>query len=103
MWEHKTHDTAKKTYTYEAATTGYTQKINAIPLAGYQNWRLPTVEELKNLVPLNERYFPNIQPSWHWSSNVHDDKTQILFTFNGKYEAQSVKEQQRHLLLVRSL
>ena len=66
-------------------TYAFTNAVNANSLCGKNDWRMPTVEELKGLVtttptvnqPLNSKlyidatYFPNSTNNWFWSSSPY--------------------------------
>jgi len=64
-------------------TQKYLEDINAAGLCGYNDWRLPTVEELKSLVDLNQpaapfidtAYFPNTVASTVWSVSADENNS----------------------------
>ncbi|MDP2903941.1 MAG: DUF1566 domain-containing protein, partial [Methylovulum sp.] len=54
----------------------YVQAVNAAGWCGYNNWRLPTVDELSGIASLDRynpsidtAYFPNTQSALYWSSS----------------------------------
>jgi len=102
MWEVKTNDgglqDSKNTYTWydpdgdevgkengghcqgcRCDTAAYVEAINKMQLAGANNWRLSTIDELEGLLKLiDKRYFPHIQPNWYCSSTPHSSANQFL-------------------------
>jgi len=94
VWETKTHDgglqDGKHIYTWYADgkgqknggkcqgsrcdTEGYVEAINKAQIATYNDWYLPTIEELESLFKdIDKRYFPNLQRGWYCSSTPSDD------------------------------
>lgn len=73
MWQ---QDTAPERYNWEDAMH-YCENLE---MAGYDDWRLPNVQELQGIVDY-ESYDPAINPvftaesSWYWSSSTHESYT----------------------------
>ena len=103
VWEVKTADGGLRdqnwTYTWYSAHVGtasgtnncqtagrcdtekYTADLNASALCGFSDWRMPSVDELQNLVhygrsnpSIEPAYFPNTPSAWFWSASpyAHD-------------------------------
>ena len=62
---------SKKRFTWEKVN----KYCKSLTLAGYDDWRFPTIEELKTLI--NKKYQPTIDPifkcklSYYWSSSTY--------------------------------
>ena len=82
IWEVKQEDNINKTYKWEEARA-YARKLNKEEYAGFDNWRLPTLDELKTLLtkePNNGFYIKaqlsdnlSSKEQWYWTSTPDKD------------------------------
>jgi hypothetical protein len=85
-WDGRTCSGTAKEYTWQEAMNA----AKHFEYAGYSDWRLPTIDELKSLVYCSHGYdmascsdnsksptirdeFPNTSVDWFWSSSHHPD------------------------------
>ncbi len=120
MWMQCTYGTQRKDNTCEGIATRLdwnkamfrVDSINSISKpAGYNDWRLPSVEELQTLVVSNcydptidEIQFPNTDPSGYWSSTKElstKSSAYLVFFLNGSTYS-SNKETEWNIRLVRN-
>ncbi|MGK5094511.1 DUF1566 domain-containing protein [Deltaproteobacteria bacterium TL4] len=81
MWQ----QAGDKEYAWEKAIN----YCKALRLAGYQDWRLPAIEELQMLIEnnhgapfINTTLFPNTQSSSYWSSTTYAYYTSFAWSVN---------------------
>ena len=81
-----------------------------LQLSGHDDWRLPSVKELKYLVSKNPRDggikkgFVYLGDSgYYWSTDAHEDSDSFAWMFNFKrgYEYSNYKSYERHIRCVR--
>ncbi|EDN68369.1 conserved hypothetical protein, membrane [Beggiatoa sp. PS] len=133
IWEMKTNDgglqDGKHTYTWyhpdsqikgtenggdcegcRCDTQAYVEAVNKTQLAGYHDWRMPTIEELQTLVneesPLDKRYFPHLdvqECGWYSTSSPDsiEEETVLCVSFDSGHLGPS-KHGYGHILLTRS-
>jgi hypothetical protein len=72
-------------------TRAYVKAMNDRNYCGYNDWYLPTREEMQTLVNLegandkttiNKKYFPHTVPSWYWTSSDEDNKDDFAWYVN---------------------
>lgn len=78
VYEVKTPANANAVYTLAAANVSYPQAVNAARLCGFSDWRLPSLEELHELVirtapeicgdRVSSVFFPNTGTQFYWSA-----------------------------------
>lgn len=77
IWEQKTDDSGlhdkDNLYYYQSINKNFIQQLNAQNYCGFNNWRLPTMDELKTIIsPINhnpavDSVFKNTQSSYYWA------------------------------------
>ena len=93
-------------------TYAYVQEMNKRNYCGYNDWRLPTREQMQTLVNLenskdkvtiNKQYFPQTVPSWYWtaSENNNSDELAWYVLFRNGLALNDLKERAKHIRLVR--
>ena len=77
---------------------------NDLHLAGHDDWRLPSIKELQNIVDI--RGFKNVGGSgYYWSSTAHESSDEFAWIMNFKrgYEYNNYKTYERYVRCVRSI
>jgi len=90
-------------------TASFVQAVNTEKLCGYQDWRMPSDEELLGIVSkdqvdpaIKEGFFPYTQQSMYWSASETDDgKSAWYVSFGRGFHAWNLKSSPRYVRLVR--
>jgi len=80
IWEVKTDDASihdkDNSYVYQGAKDEFILSLNISQFGGFNDWRLPSINELYSIVSsknnnptINQNYFPSIKSSSYWSSD----------------------------------
>ena len=94
-------------------TDAYVQAMNTIKYCGYDEWYLPSKNEMQTLIVHNNyyrkqkvtvdiRYFPHTRPSWYWTSSDHEeyDEYAWFILFRNGLALSDLKERAKHIRLV---
>jgi len=92
-------------------TQGYVQNVNVQGLCGANDWRMPTKNELRNIVNLDAYfpgidtdYFPNAQPLNYWSASPNTISAAAWYVeFHYGRSDSSSKERDFNVRLVRGV
>lgn len=94
-------------------TYAYVKAMNQRNYCGYNDWQLPTREQMQTLVVLNnedkqskinKQYFPHTIPSWYWTSSDKgtNDEFAWYVLFRNGISLSDLKERPKHIRLVRN-
>ena len=92
-------------------TQALAERVNATAPCGFDDWRLPTAQELTGIVNYNliepaieTAYFPNTQPSLYWTGTAVASNLDTALSVSFGFGATGVntKGEQLHVRLVRS-
>lgn len=95
-------------------TQAFTQKVNSQGLCGFNNWRLPTKQELHSIVnygkydlKIDSTYFPNTQAGFYWTSSASAANSNYASIVNfgnneGSNVSGTVKSDKVYIRLVRT-
>jgi hypothetical protein len=97
----------------ECDTNAYIEAMNKQRFCGYNDWRLPTREEMLGLVSyedgsstvkINTSLFPETLPSWYWTASTNESRPEFAWyvLFKNGIFLNDLKENPKHIRLVRS-
>lgn len=93
-------------------TLAYVEAFNQQQFCGFNDWRLPSRDEMLTLIDRNKAnkasidtdYFPRTVPSWYWTASSNPDKPDYAWfvLFRNGVALNASKHQPKHVRLVRS-
>ncbi len=92
-------------------TQAYVVRVNQAGWCGYNDWRMPTIKELENIVSrdggspaIDTDYFPNTHSSYYWSTLPNADYSYQAWyvSFGGGESTSGDKDYGKRVRLVRS-
>ena len=106
-WEFKDND-RKNIIMSQAECNDYVDNLNMMDYSGFNDWRIPTLKELKSLISDTKTNFSYIKPPLskntnysYWTSTKYDSNFYMTVNFNNKKDVKSVKENLDYIRCVR--
>jgi hypothetical protein len=93
---------------------GFKNSVNASGLCGYNDWRLPTADELQSIVDysvafpvptIDATWFPNTQGNIYWSASPNVGNPALAWVvdfFNGNVSSDGFRDSSSYVRLVRA-
>ena len=106
-WEFKPND-RKNIIMSQMDCNNYVDNLNIMEYSGFNDWRIPTLKELRTLLTDIKTNFSYIKPPLskntnysYWTSTKYDENFYMAINFNSKKEVKSVKDNLDYVRCVR--
>lgn len=106
-WEFKSDDRRNLIMT-QLDCNEYMDNLNIVEYSGFNDWRLPTLKELKTLLTAEKTNFSYTKPALskntnynYWTSTKYDSNFYMTVNFNNRKDIKSVKENLDYIRCVR--
>jgi len=107
MWEVKTKET-RDLIMSQKETQNYIDNLNIVEYGGYNDWRLPTLKELKTLLTKHKHHFSYIKKPLskntnhgYWTNTKYDENFYMIVNFHKGKEMKSEKHNLDYVRCVR--